>query len=134
MFGLSRDAVKRHGDSHIRPAVLRVAESREEITQQGIVSDLLTNRERARRALDRAEEAGDGSAIARLLKEDRETTVYLAKTIGMYGNGPSSVTDNRTQLVVFEKMPLEEIRAHIKALSAPPDGPATDGEPDSGKR
>jgi len=58
-FGLGRDAVTRHKDLHMRPALARAAARREELTADRIVQKLMALVHRVEALLEESEHAGD---------------------------------------------------------------------------
>src|SRR5579863_4575342 len=95
-FGMSAASVLRHKGSHLRPAVARAAEKREEMRPEGLLDQLRDLQSRSLALLTRAElEKAKPADVARCIKEVRENVELMAKLTGAIG--PGTLIDNRTQ-------------------------------------
>ena len=68
-----------------------------------------------------AKEKGDLTARARLIKEARETVVYLGKTVGLWSDRPQTYIDNRKQTLAISGLTTEELRSLARLDRALPE-------------
>ena len=107
-YGVSVTPMWRHNRDHLRPAVIRAAERREDLTVDAIV-------ERLRFVADELQaefEKAAGVDKARIGKEVIAAVAYLGKTIGLFTNAPAQ-NDNRTLIINgnLDRLSVEELRA-----------------------
>ena len=109
-FGLGRDAVTRHKELHMSPALARAAARREELSADKIVEKLVALVHRIEMLLEKAESAGDLGASGKLIKELRETLVTVGKTVGLWQERSGVFIDARTQLAAFGDLSTDDLQ------------------------
>jgi len=111
-FGLSKDALMRHRREHIRPAVVRAVEKREDLRASDLLEQLHGLHDRTLELLDRAErDKAKPADVARVIKECRENLATMGKLLGAFPAGPGTLIDNRTQILNLEGLTIDELRS-----------------------
>jgi hypothetical protein len=111
-FGLSKSAVHGHKQRHLQPAAARLAKRREDLGAEALLGKLGEMVDVLETALQAAREDRDFIAIARIVKELRETIVRLGQaTHGLWSTAPQTVIDARHQTLNFGELKIEELRA-----------------------
>jgi hypothetical protein len=96
-YGGTKDSMSRHHKGHLSPAMVRVAQRREERGAQTALARLEHIYEKANRVLDAAEEAGSTGIQLAAIRELRSTIELLAKVSGELKPEGGAVTVNILQ-------------------------------------
>jgi hypothetical protein len=130
-FGLSKTSLLRHKSTHIRSAVTRAVDRREDLRAEHLLEQLRDLHQRTLVQLDRAErEKAKPAEVARVVKECRENLATMGKLLGAFPTGPGTLIDNRTQILNLEGLTIDELRS--LASLADRDRRPLNGEPNSG--
>lgn len=120
-WSLSPAAVHRHKVGHLAAAVARAAARREEISAEALLEKLQQYLDEAEHGIEIAKSKKDLQGLARCIKEARETTVYLGKTIGLWTDRAQTFIDARRQTLNIAQLSTEELR-NLARLGAGKDG------------
>ena len=117
-FGLSKDALARHKESHI-PATLVKAEDIKEIAKAGnLLDDIQGLREKSTKILERAEQAGDLKTALLGIREARSCLELLAKVEGQLRDGPQITIINNPEWVELRTLVINALEPYPEAREA----------------
>lgn len=125
-WALSDSAVHRHKTKHLKPAVARRAERREELGAEALLEKLQDLFDAAEDGMKAAQKNGDLTGLARCIKEARECLVRLGQaTRGLWSTAPQTVIDARRQTVNIGQLSIEELRKLAQLAPATDDDGAS---------
>ena len=112
-YAVSQDSLDRHRARHLRPAIARAAATRADFAPQALVQRLAELLERCDRAMDETEKNRDFKTLGGLIRESRELTVTIGRTIGLWSDKPPTIAiDNRRQVIAtLDARSLDELLA-----------------------
>lgn len=111
-FGLSRQAVTRHRENHLSPALQRVHEEREVARAKDLLGRLEGMVDRLERFTQEAEASGKGSQFLGGMRELRATVELLGKATGELDSGGTTVNVvNLTQSAEWLEVQATMLRA-----------------------
>jgi hypothetical protein len=116
-WGISYQAINRHKQRHLQPAVARAMATRTELSAQALVQRLVDLLETCDRGMEKAEAKDDLKTLGSLIREARELTVTIGRTIGLWSDKPSTIIDARRQTVNIASLTVEELRNLAKLAS-----------------
>jgi hypothetical protein len=110
-FGVGRDSIRRHRDTHLRQALAKsVEEARLDVTAESLTRDAHALHAKTLVLLGRAEEEGDLANARGLIREARENLLVLGRIAGVI-DVPVVHVDARRQVAVLSRLSEEELRA-----------------------
>ncbi len=118
-WSLSDSAVHRHKTNHVQAAVARAIARREDLGAEALLGKLSGCVDVLEASLRDARAEGDHAAVARVVKELRETIVRLGQaTRGLWATSPQTVIDNRRQTVNIANLTTDELRSLARLAPA----------------
>ncbi len=118
--GMSPNAIKRHRDRHLSPALAAVAAERKQAHERSLLERIEDLTNRAERILDQAEQSGKVSVALSAIREMRELLRLLGAATGELDDKPQ-VTVNlmaSTEWLVLRAAILEALGGHPAARIA----------------
>ena len=116
-YAVSADSLDRHRLKHLRPAIARAAAMRTDLSAQALLERLAELLDRCDRAMNETEKSRDFKTLGTLIRESRELTVTIGRTVGLWTDKPAIVNDNRKTLMInLDMKSLEELVSMRSAL------------------